>query len=218
MVGSRSPLGLGCRRTRPRLGCEAPKRNGVAVEPISLAVLGAAALTEGIKFLYGQAGEILKRRRERREAIDANEEPPPSTLEAKSSDLLDNPIALLTIDDEEVDRVTESMNELRKELFDFVDGVKSVDPSDEILLRRADALRRALESAVGQRITFVGENREPSGQPVVRGSVDVRELHSAATGVEAGDVMGGTIEGEVRVDSVGKDAPVTGARVGNVGQ
>jgi len=34
---------------------------------LSAAAIGAAALTEGIKFLYGQAGEILKRWRERKD-------------------------------------------------------------------------------------------------------------------------------------------------------
>ena len=43
-------------------------------ETITLAMLGAAALTQGVNFLYGQAGELLKRRRDRREkaaALDA---------------------------------------------------------------------------------------------------------------------------------------------------
>jgi hypothetical protein len=35
-------------------------------DPITLAALGAVALSEGVKFLYGQAGELLKRRREQR--------------------------------------------------------------------------------------------------------------------------------------------------------
>jgi hypothetical protein len=36
---------------------------------ITLAVVGTAALKEGVKFLYGQAGELLKRWREKREAV-----------------------------------------------------------------------------------------------------------------------------------------------------
>src|SRR5215211_829807 len=37
------------------------------VEPITLTLVGTVALTEGIKFLYSQATEILRRRSERRE-------------------------------------------------------------------------------------------------------------------------------------------------------
>lgn len=35
---------------------------------ITLAAVGTVALTEGVKFLYGQAAELLKRWRERRDA------------------------------------------------------------------------------------------------------------------------------------------------------
>lgn len=54
----------------------------VVVEPLSLAVLGAAALTQGIGFLCGQLGELIRRRRERRAQSDAasaevGEIPPP---------------------------------------------------------------------------------------------------------------------------------------------
>ena len=34
-------------------------------DPLTLSALTASALTEGIKFLYGQAAELLKRKRER---------------------------------------------------------------------------------------------------------------------------------------------------------
>jgi hypothetical protein len=36
---------------------------------ITLAVVGTVALKEGVKFLYGQAGELLKLWRERRDAV-----------------------------------------------------------------------------------------------------------------------------------------------------
>ena len=38
------------------------------VDPLTLSTIGAVALTEGIKFLYEQAGEVLKRWRERKDA------------------------------------------------------------------------------------------------------------------------------------------------------
>ena len=40
-------------------------------DPLTLAAVGAVALTEGIKFLYGQAGEALKRWRARQQAASA---------------------------------------------------------------------------------------------------------------------------------------------------
>jgi hypothetical protein len=55
-------------------------------DPFSAAALGGVVLTEGIKFLYRQAGEVLKRWRERRETggtsvEDARLRPPESLLE-----------------------------------------------------------------------------------------------------------------------------------------
>lgn len=46
-----------------------------------MAALGVSALTEGIKFLYGQAGELLKRRRERSKPNSAGPETPPCIAE-----------------------------------------------------------------------------------------------------------------------------------------
>jgi hypothetical protein len=40
---------------------------------LTLGVLGGVALSEGIKFLYGQATELLKRRRKRKDAKKAAE-------------------------------------------------------------------------------------------------------------------------------------------------
>ena len=37
-------------------------------DPVTLAAVGGFALTEGIKFLYGQAGEALKHWQERKKA------------------------------------------------------------------------------------------------------------------------------------------------------
>lgn len=43
------------------------------VDPLTISAIGAVAITEGIKFLYGQAGEILKRWRERKDvAMDVS--------------------------------------------------------------------------------------------------------------------------------------------------
>lgn len=38
-------------------------------EPLTLAAVGGAVLAEGIRFLYGQATEAVKRWRERRDTV-----------------------------------------------------------------------------------------------------------------------------------------------------
>src|SRR5947199_10744351 len=44
-------------------------RRQLMVDPLTLSTIGAVALTEGIKFLYEQAGEVLKRWRERKNTV-----------------------------------------------------------------------------------------------------------------------------------------------------
>jgi hypothetical protein len=44
-------------------------------DPLSLALLGGVGLTEGIKFLYGQAGELLARWQDRKARRVHAEEP-----------------------------------------------------------------------------------------------------------------------------------------------
>jgi hypothetical protein len=58
-----------------------------------------------------------------------------------------------------------------------------VKPQDRDLLRDVGHLRELLEDLYGQRLTFAGEQREPTGT-VIRAKVDARRLeHSTASGV-----------------------------------
>jgi hypothetical protein len=122
------------------------------VEPFSLGALGAIALTDGIKFLYAEAGEILRRRRERKNTAD-----------------------------------TEVVNATL-------------------------ALRETIEAIVGQRITFRGEQREPTGTTIA-GSIRARELHGRASGVDFEGTPTGDLRGEVITDTAGAGADVAGVRV-----
>lgn len=164
-------------------------------DPLTLSVLGATALTEGIKFVYNQATELLRRRREKSAAA-----PEVPVLEGK--------LAPLEPDTAVLDRVEPDLRELRKVLQDYVDEIEPVSVRDERLLETTDALRQLLEAVYRQRITFRGERREPSG-PVVDGTVDVATVAGYVAGVRARVVSGGAhIRGAVRADDV------TGTAVG----
>ena len=65
------------------------------MDPLTLSAIGGTILVEGIKFLYGQAGELLKSWRERRQKGDAAEpprlgSPPPNLLEGNVSPAVAN--------------------------------------------------------------------------------------------------------------------------------
>lgn len=168
-------------------------------EPFSLAALGVSALTEGIKFLYGQAGELLKRRRER--TRQAGAATPPCVAE---------PDTLPDADLDLVDRFEHELRDLRTDLAEYESGVDAVDPADDRLVRTVDALRRVISTIHGTPVVFVGEPRDAV---LVRGSVDAEEVAGYVAAVRA-DRAVGTIEGSTRVGRVAPGGEAVGVDLG----
>src|SRR5258708_39898262 len=96
------------------------------IDPLTISAIGAVAITEGIKFLYGQAGELLKRWRERKDAAkDAslqlnNTEP----IDVKLPPVFEGQLSAPHIHFDVVERVEEQLRGLRKDLSDYADGVE----------------------------------------------------------------------------------------------
>lgn len=191
---------------------------------ISAATLGLAALTEGIKFLYGQAGELLKHWREQREkraqktskaeetadAIEpANVVLPANAFEGR----LVNPAIHL----EALDAVAEQLSKLRQDLIPYMDGLKQIDPANKELLARVDALRRVLEAIFQQRITFKGEQR-PSSGPDVEAHIKVEEVLGYVAVVRARQIKSGQVQAEGQFGKVAPGAEVVGIDVDTLGE
>ncbi len=178
------------------------------VDPLTLSALGATALTEGIKFLYEQATELLRRRRENQ----AEQEP--AVVEAP---VLEGALAPLRPDPAVLARFEDDLRRLRRELQDYVDDVEPIEPGDTGLLEKADAVRQMLEVVYGQRITFRGERRPASG-PLVEGEVEVATVAGRVAAVRAKQVTGpSTIRGVVRVDDVTDSGEVVGVDIDRIG-
>lgn len=179
-------------------------------DPLTLSVLGGVALTEGVKFLYGQATELLRRRRDRKagEAGDAEVALPE----------LDGELELpLRPDQAVVERVEPELKELRRRLQDYVDDIEPVTGDDRALLETADAVRKLLEAVYGQRITFRGEQREASG-PVVEGEIDVDAVSGYAAAVRARSVTGpATIRAKARAGEVTEGGEMVGVDIDRIG-
>jgi hypothetical protein len=174
------------------------------VEPFSLGALGAIALTDGIKFLYAQAGEILKRRRER----TAAPVPAPGLLEGE--------LAPLQLDPAAVDDRAGELRRLRRRLTEIVEDIEPAEETDTEVVEATLALRRTIEEIVGQRITFRGEQREPTGTTIT-GTVRARTLDGRAAGVDFAGTPAGEIRGEVIADSAGENADIAGVRISGHG-
>ena len=172
------------------------------IEPISLTAVGVFALTEGIKFLYTEAGELLKHRRaskegERQEGSEPELRPP--------ADIVEGTVEPTHPNDERLERLADELKKRRGALIDYADDVEAVDPSDVALLKEVDELRRLIEVIYGQRITFKGENREPSG-PLVENEVRAMEA-------EIVDSEVGVVEVESANASIDQLTDVAGAKV-----
>ncbi|MGQ0775855.1 MAG: hypothetical protein ACT4NY_15790 [Pseudonocardiales bacterium] len=172
-------------------------------EILSLAELGATALTEAVKFLYAQAGDLLRRRRDRAE-YDVHES-------MTESAVLAEPCSLPNPDLDAVGRLEAELRKLRTDLHDYVDAV---DPQDAWLVSRTDALRRVLEVIYGTPLIFAGEHRT---EPQIRGRITADDVAGYVAAVRADRVVGGAIDGEARVKRVYSGAEVVGIDLGTTG-
>jgi hypothetical protein len=181
-------------------------------DPFSAAVLGGVVLTQGIKFLYAQAGEVLKRWRERRETGGASAEA--ATLRPPEG-LLNGTVEPVEPRDDYAERLEGDLREARKLLADYADGIEVPQPGDHLVTEQADALRRLLEAVYGQRITFRGEHRPPSG-PLVTGEVDVERVAGDAAAVRAKVISSGEIRGSAKAKVVEAGAKLTGVEIDEI--
>jgi hypothetical protein len=193
-------------------------RKEVVMEPFSLAALSAVTLTEGVKFLYGQAGEILKRRRERKKAEEEGRPvPAPEPVEIPDQGILEGELAPAIVDLETVERLEEDLKVLSQRLGNYAGGIEEVDPGDQELLQTFDALRRVLEAIYQQRITFKGEDRPPSG-PLVEGRVDVGDVAGYAAAVRSDVIESGRVQGTLTAKEVKPGGEAVAVDVKRIGR
>jgi len=189
------------------------------VEPITLASVGSVALTKGIKFLYAQSGEVLKRWRERRETVESGTSSLDDTarIDAKLPNVFEGQLSEPEIHFDVVKRLGQELQETRRSLSDYADDIEKVDNNDQELLAKTDALRRLLEAILQERITLKGEQRPPSG-PVVEGHIDVEEVAGYAAAVRAGRIAGGHVEAVSKQERIESGGQVSGIDLDEIGR
>lgn len=180
------------------------------MEPISIAAgtLGASFLTEGIKFLWDQAGKIINRYLEKKkfekekktvnnQKLARIEDEPPKFMEI-------SPVRI--IDFARVENKLEELKELRKELFTYVSGDTEITPENKEMLAYADQLQQILSEIfaedvnipqikVRQFIESIKEGAEMTGlkaDTIENASIDVeqqsKDLEGKVIGVEAKEI------------------------------
>jgi hypothetical protein len=162
-----------------------------------MTALGAVVLAQGIGFLYGQVTELLRRRRDRKEAATAAPlEVPPA---AESEELLAGELKPGPVDEQALEKHVDQLAKLRGLLLPYGEGDLPIDPANGQLVEQASALRALLEQVYGQHITFRGEQRPAAGTALARGAGDV------------GQYANQVIASGERAVAVGRDAygPIT---------
>jgi hypothetical protein len=168
-------------------------------EPFSVAAVGALAVTEGIKFLYGQAAEVLKRWRDRKAGKESEARAP---IPIPDQRILKGKLESPTVDFDAVERLHEDIETLADALGRYANGLREPDPGDQELPAAADGLRRALEVVYGQRITFRGEQQREASGPVVVGHADVEKVVGDVAAVRARIMKSGRVEGTFKATEV----------------
>lgn len=184
-------------------------------DPFTLAAVGAVAITQGIKFLYGQAGDVIKCWHQRKaagksasaERVDVQLPPDAFAGQLKQPQL----------HFEAVERLEQDLKDLRAAVADYAQGLDEVNVGDAGLLHTVDALRGAMEAVYGQRITFKGEPGAVSGAPLAVGEAKVDKVLGSVAGLRARRIISGTAIGRVEANYVGPGGEAAGVVVDTVG-
>jgi hypothetical protein len=175
---------------------------------ISLAMVGATAIKEGVKFLYDQAGDILKRWRERKDRSDCEQSEPmnlilPPVFEGQ----LHDPHVHFDV----VAQMEPMLREQYRDLSEYASGIIPTRPGDPELMQKVESMRRSIEAILHQHVTFKGENRPASGT-VLSGYVSVDSVAGEATGVEGIGPLAGDARGEVHAKKIEPGGKVVGVK------
>ncbi|WP_189715918.1 hypothetical protein [Streptomyces phaeofaciens] len=189
-----------------------PHAGHAEVHMIEGAIVGVVttALTEGVRFLYQQAQELISARRARK-ATEATRTPPEGVFLGEVRVVPDDPSVL--------DDYADTFDQLLStESLVLLQSGHTVDPADEDQMLAAARLRALLENVTGRRITFVGEpDRPPSGTPFVRGEAEADIVRGEQAGVRADEIGDGArVTGRSTAKEVGPGAGSYGVRAGKI--
>jgi len=168
----------------------------------SINTVPSAQLILGFGFLHARLLEVLDS--QRRGVSGEVVEPDQSGLDAAVGPLVPNPFV--------VKARWSAMDRLRQWLAPI--AASGAPQADAAFRQRLVELREALEDVYGQRLTFGGEQREPTGTKV-EVSQEIDTVWGLAVGADiASDWAGGDITATQKLGVVEKQATAIGARLG----
>jgi hypothetical protein len=188
------------------------------VTTITLAAVGFEAIKEGIKFLYDQAGELIKWWREKKDPENKTVPNKPSFLDVPSEafDLAEKPNH---VDEAALGELEGELIGFRKELANYADGTLKIDTKDEALLKRIAGLRTIVEALIEAPLTFRGERRVATSGPTLEGVARAKIVQGTLAAIVVGDdVLSGYLKGTTESEYVGPGATQVAIKIeGDVG-
>jgi hypothetical protein len=176
---------------------------GVLMDGSTLGAVETATLTQGVAFLYAQAGELLRRRRGVRDrAAVIPKEPggevpapgPESFLALQLPEDVFEPAGAGPISPvpAALDRLADSLLQARRDVDDYVVGMAVLDRDSQVALQAVDRLRRLVEEVYDTSVTFRGEQERPAGAETRVNAQQIGVVLSGNVKVR-GDIAGHTI-------------------------
>ena len=186
------------------------------MEPVTLTLagVGGVALTEGVKFLYAEAGDLLKRWLDRKNKPEADDD---VRVDIRLPEVFEGQLRPATLEPNIFAQNESALTDAYQRVSLYAGGVKPIEPTDHDLLESASQLRAVLERILGQTLTLKGEERPASGAPVVRGSFGAQTVRGEGAGVRATIARSGLIEGAAQVKTVTEQGKVYGVHIDEIG-
>ena len=166
-------------------------------EALTWGIAAGIAAQEGIKFLYGQMADLIKRSREHKARLGSESSPtadcdvlvasPPPSAFVQAPSELRLPVASIA-DSEQV------LDKLLGQVDAFIVASKAGQCPDEQSWQAVRDLRALVESISGQRLTFIGEPKE--ARPIIRLDIVISEIG------EKGHFTGAEVKRDSRKDFV----------------
>ncbi|MFJ3633836.1 hypothetical protein [Streptomyces sp. NPDC090112] len=182
------------------------KRGPIVSDAFTLTAIGAAALGPTFDFLYGHLNRLLDRRHR------SDDESAVDSVEIAVPDSVSGDPRPLEADPERIERFAGDLERLAGALGPYERYPDRLSVDDNRLEVELNTLRTVLEGVYGRRITFVGEQREPSG---ISADLDLEDVSGKLVGVEIKGVKGplqGPIRATMKVRGASETSDSTGVK------
>lgn len=180
---------------------------------ITLASVGGVVISEGIKFLYGQAADLLRRWRERADKLQKGEAAPKEvTVGVDPPEALDHGFFEARVDLDELGLVRTELLEFIGQFAPYVTGAEDLPGDDQTFLERVAALRSLISSVYGRPLRFRGEPEHEADPPEVLSLIEAKEVAGKVIGIRT-DSLQGRLRSEQRFGHITQTADVLGVEI-----